>query len=223
MINSTLNAYDPVDYDNWVDIPYGYQEEGDWMDTIWGPGYVIFKSDIFGGVVPLHCHILIHEDQGAMGTVYINNGCDGDYGDIGDVGSCEYVDSCEQFGPYVPSLPPTVGPEVVPSPTMPTPDPTAAVMEADTTASITVLQLTIKGSLNNFKKDAEEYTNGVVEDYGVEIVRFAMEDLDTDTMNGADIDIEVTLVERGSVKVSKYNEVTCFQGVTKVFFQKPPL
>ena len=45
--------------DNWVDIPDGYQVEGDWMDTIWGPGFITFKTDIYGGTVAgtlFDCH-----------------------------------------------------------------------------------------------------------------------------------------------------------------------
>ena len=40
LVNSTLDTMDSSALDNWADVPYGYQEEGDWMDTIWGPGCV---------------------------------------------------------------------------------------------------------------------------------------------------------------------------------------
>merc|ERR1712217_602149 len=94
---------EPTAFDNWVDVPAGYQEEGDWLDTIWGPGFVTFKTDIYAGTVTIHCHILIHEDQGAMGTANIVNGCDGDYNNVGDDGSCDYIDTCGQFGTTKPT------------------------------------------------------------------------------------------------------------------------
>merc|ERR1719403_58660 len=110
-MNSSLSSLNSADFDNWIDIPEGYQAEGDWFDTLWGPGFITFKTDTFAGTVALHCHILIHEDQGAMGTILIEDGCDGDYNDVkvlwddntaavevtqGD-GACDYVDTCGQF------------------------------------------------------------------------------------------------------------------------------
>ena len=97
LINSSLNTLDSSRKNNWVDIPYGYQEEGDWMDTLWGPGFITFKTDVFAGAVTIHCHILIHEDQGAMATALIRTGCSGDYHDVGESGSCQYHDTCNQF------------------------------------------------------------------------------------------------------------------------------
>ena len=51
LINSSLNTMDPSSMDNWVDIPDGYHEEGDWYDTIWGPGFITFKTDVYAGTV----------------------------------------------------------------------------------------------------------------------------------------------------------------------------
>ena len=206
MINSTLFEYNPDDYDNWVDIPYGYQEEGDWMDTIWGPGYITFKTDVFGGVVTLHCHILIHEDQGSMGTAFINDGCDGDYKDMGTPGSCHYVDTCEQFGPLVPTPDPTERTEVIevtPAPISPTPQPTYAVSDEDETAaaSIIVLQLWTTKSLSNFEEDADLYTNGDVNAFAKILIQWLLEDMVVDG-NAAPVNISITLVEKGSVKIS---------------------
>jgi len=196
MINSTLNLYDPADYDNWVEIPDGYQEEGDWLDTLWGPGFITFKTDVWGGTVAIHCHILIHEDQGAMATVWINGGCDGDYGDIGGIGpSCHYTDSCEQFGPLEPSSYPTAA---TPSQFAPTASPSMEPTGNENTASITILMLTLKGSLSNFELDADQYCNGSVENYAAAVVRWAM----GGDENSTDIAIQITLVERGSVEIT---------------------
>ena len=51
LINSTLDTLDRSIMGNWVDIPEGYNVPGDWIDTIWGPGFITFKSDIFAGTV----------------------------------------------------------------------------------------------------------------------------------------------------------------------------
>ena len=97
ILNSSLPQLDPSLYVNWVDIPDGYQVRGDWLDTLWGPAWIRFKTDTFAGTIALHCHILIHEDQGSMGTVKITNGCDHDYSDYNGDGACNYryTDSCE--------------------------------------------------------------------------------------------------------------------------------
>ena len=97
MINSTLNSmsppYTPQNYGNYIEIPEGYQVPGDFMDTIWGPGFITFKTSTFGGTVAVHCHVLTHEDQGSMGTVCVRGGCDGDWIEADNV-TCEYVDTC---------------------------------------------------------------------------------------------------------------------------------
>lgn len=120
MINSSLDSIaSSFGGINWVDIPYGFQEPGDWMDTVWGPSWIRFKTDVWAGTVTVHCHILIHEDQGAMGTVQITNGCDNDYQPFADDGVCDYVDTCGQFvnttATTVPSASPSNEPTTEPS------------------------------------------------------------------------------------------------------------
>ena len=57
-----------------------YFERGDWHDTLRMPtrgmgGPLVrarFQTDRFTGIVPLHCHYLVHEDQGMLATVQVN-------------------------------------------------------------------------------------------------------------------------------------------------------
>eukprot|EP01084_Bolivina_argentea_P269884 458798_1 len=102
MLNSSLSELISSNYDNWINIPNGYQVIGDWYDTIWGPAFIRFKTDTFAGTVAMHCHILIHEDQGAMATIKIINGCNHNYIDYNNNGKCDYnyTDSCEYEIPY---------------------------------------------------------------------------------------------------------------------------
>jgi len=109
-----------------------YQVEGDFADTLWGPGMIRFKTDTWAGPVTIHCHILDHEDRGAMATIHIVNGCDNDYGDYAQDNACDYVDTCGQFDVITtspirsvvvtnepteqPTMDPTDFPTMVPSP-----------------------------------------------------------------------------------------------------------
>jgi len=61
-----------------------YFQRGDWHDTIrdvmsshghhHGHGHLRtrFQTDTFTGTVPIHCHYLVHEDQGMMTTIRID-------------------------------------------------------------------------------------------------------------------------------------------------------
>jgi len=213
LINSSLNEMDPSAFDNWVDIPYGYHEEGDWLDTIWGPGFVTFKTDVYAGTVTIHCHILIHEDQGAMGTVLITNGCDGDYQDTAGDGACDYVDTCGQFGTDAPtadtqppSTIPTTSPTIPVPSTSPTKAPTTANPTKDPTKSpidqplSTDLELVLRGQLANFLAEATAYTDDTTMFVlGAQCVEYAM-DLESNPELDA-VTITVTSVDRGSVHI----------------------
>jgi len=57
----------------------GQFEDGEYYDTLAGSGYVRFDlnpatSTVFDGTTIMHCHILDHEDQGAMGWADIVGG-----------------------------------------------------------------------------------------------------------------------------------------------------
>ena len=105
MISSQLSDLTSSDYDNWVDIPYG------------------FKTDIWAGTVTLHCHIAIHEDQGAMGTIKINNGCDSEYNDYSGDNLCDYsADKCDSSVTSSPTSVQTPAPTETPSTSSPTAD-----------------------------------------------------------------------------------------------------
>ena len=61
----------------------GYFEKGDWHDTIRANGAMgghmmhaaplrtRFQTDAFTGIVPLHCHYLVHEDQGMLALMRV--------------------------------------------------------------------------------------------------------------------------------------------------------
>jgi FtsP/CotA-like multicopper oxidase with cupredoxin domain len=44
----------------------GWHQEGDFLDTFLGTGTVRFTTDTFTGEVIMHCHLLVHEDNGCM-------------------------------------------------------------------------------------------------------------------------------------------------------------
>ena len=198
--------------ENWINIPEGYQAEGDWLDTLWGPGYITFKTDIFAGTVTIHCHILIHEDQGAMGTILIENGCDGDYNDVLGDGACDYEDTCKQFAtpnPTAPTVPlPSMHPTLSPSsnPTAsPSADPTRSPQEQE---SATTLKLVLKGSLNNWKSYAMTLDTTDVEGYALaaRCVEFAMKKGNYSELVVVTVDVQTVL--RGTRTVEITYELT---------------
>ena len=137
-----------------------------------GDRFIIFKTDIYAGTVTVHCHILTHEDQGAMGTVLITSGCDGDYNDVGEPGSCHYVDTCQQFGTLEPTPSPvstTADPTKEPS-MMPTLDPTQDPISVATTM---VMELTMRGRFSYFTADADTYANGDSTDLVTHVINWA--------------------------------------------------
>ena len=224
LINSTLSTISSSSVTNWVDVPSGYNEPGDWYDTLWGPGFITFKTDIYAGTVTIRmsilnlylisqqsrilcalsisstdCHVLIHEDQGAMGTAYIRNGCDGDYQDVAGDGACDYVDTCGQFGNTLAPSPsptnPTKSPTTSPS-SSPTSNPTKNPVNQRTSVD---LQLELRGLLSKFVTEADSYSNG---DTTV-LAEMCIEDvIDVDTNPElSEVTITVTSVERGSVNI----------------------
>jgi len=57
----------------------GYFAKGDWHDTLrlpveWGTDPIVLRShaDRFTGVVPVHCHNLLHEELGMLGVLQIS-------------------------------------------------------------------------------------------------------------------------------------------------------
>ena len=122
IINTTFPTYAATYGVTQYVPPDGFVESGDWADTLYGPGWLRFYTDIWAGTVTMHCHILQHEDEGAMGTVQIINGCDNDYNDFAGDNKCNYTDTCGQFtpGPTVQPTAPTTA-----SPTGPSNQPTA--------------------------------------------------------------------------------------------------
>ena len=125
---------------NVIDVPNGYQMIGDWSDTYVGPGQIKFKTHAFGGTVTMHCHILEHEDEGAMGTLLITSGCDNDLvTDFGTPGSCVY--NTTQCGIPIPTSSPTTAPPsqtpTTSTPTSITSFPTKAPSAAPTNSSTT--------------------------------------------------------------------------------------
>jgi len=76
--------------------PTGWSNAGDWLDVMAHEGTVRFHTDTFGGHVVIHCHRLEHEDEGLMGVVYINGGCDANYADMGGANDpgCDYDETC---------------------------------------------------------------------------------------------------------------------------------
>jgi len=208
LINSTLSTLSPSSMTNWIDIPSGYQEEGDFLDTLWGPGFITFKTDTFAGTVTIHCHVLIHEDQGAMGTALIRSGCDGHYGDVGGVGQCRYEDSCGQFGTASPTedtAAPSSWPTASPSAPTPTAAPSAATKgptqspedRPDHETQVDLL-LVLRGTLSSFLSAAESFgAGGSYSDLAEQCIAFAIDTASFPELE--DVAIAVTEVNRGSV------------------------
>ena len=103
-----------------IPIPFGWFEQGDYYDTLYGGGTIRFKTNTFGGVVVIHCHFLSHEDSGAMGTMKINGGCDGDFNNFeysADNPSnyiCNYTCNNYTTGPTISPTPqPTLSPIII--------------------------------------------------------------------------------------------------------------
>eukprot|EP01084_Bolivina_argentea_P155587 271137_1 len=112
----------------------GWVKPGDWIDTLNTNAVVRFKADRFGGKVILHCHILEHEDQGAMGVFLIDGGCDAGKNHFGSVGSPQCVWDICSANPAPTTASPTTASPTTASPT--TTSPTAA---NPTTASPTAV------------------------------------------------------------------------------------
>ena len=100
----------------------------------------------------------------------IINGCDGDYNDEGEVGSCDYVDTCQQFGSVEPTLSPVPTPEITVHPTteptvLPTNAPTVGPTQEPTSnpveeATYTQYELVLRGVYGNFQSDADDLAEG---------------------------------------------------------------
>ena len=76
-----------------------WHKTGDWLDTVANNGRVRFRADRYGGTITMHCHILEHEDAGAMGVFYVNGGCDGNYTDSTALSSGDYP-TCDSTCSY---------------------------------------------------------------------------------------------------------------------------
>eukprot|EP01084_Bolivina_argentea_P128069 226431_1 len=96
----------------------GWQEPGDYLDTIWGASTIRFMPDIWGGPLVVHCHRLEHEVSGSMGAVFVYNGCDNNYNDYNNMqGSCNVdPDACFTSNPTSqPTTEPTYNPTHIPT------------------------------------------------------------------------------------------------------------
>ena len=83
-----------------------WHQVGDWLDTIAENGRVRFRADRYGGTVTMHCHILEHEDAGAMGVFYVNGGCDGNQTDVDSSGDYPLCDlTCDYTSVFYNSTP----------------------------------------------------------------------------------------------------------------------
>ena len=159
-------------------------------------------------VKAVHCHVLEHEDQGAMGTVWINGGCDGDYNSIEEDGSCEYVDECHQFGTLSPTLSPIPTPEPTSSPTTepstdsPTAQPTyQPTLNPAETSTFTEYELVLRGVFANFENDAESLTNGNVSELALLAIEEAL-DYASNPQLQEEVEVTVIAVERPKVTVT---------------------
>ena len=79
--------------DNW-------HMDGDYYDTFYFAGVIRFQPTTFGGTLVYHCHILHHEDEGAMDVSYLNGGCDAEWNDLDDGSTC-YEPACPVYSDYV--------------------------------------------------------------------------------------------------------------------------
>ena len=93
------------------EVAGNYFERGDWHDTIRRPAgggmmaamnaapiRVRFQTDRFTGVVPMHCHYLVHEDQGMLATLRI----DGVEGAMFPAAALRPLGSCYRGGTPLP-------------------------------------------------------------------------------------------------------------------------
>eukprot|EP00485_Elphidium_margaritaceum_P002086 CAMPEP_0202701644 /NCGR_PEP_ID=MMETSP1385-20130828/14712_1 /ASSEMBLY_ACC=CAM_ASM_000861 /TAXON_ID=933848 /ORGANISM="Elphidium margaritaceum" /LENGTH=591 /DNA_ID=CAMNT_0049359107 /DNA_START=42 /DNA_END=1817 /DNA_ORIENTATION=- len=111
--------------------PSGWSQVGDWIDSLNTGATVRFRADRFGGTVVLHCHILEHEDGGAMAVYKINGGCNGDKADFGppSAPACDW--SCTAPAPTAPATTAT------PTTATPTSPPTTTTSTTTTTTTTT--------------------------------------------------------------------------------------
>jgi len=91
-----------------------YYKVGDWHDVVstelsTGNMIVRYKADVHVGHIMLHCHILTHEDEGAMSQELVIDG-----------GTCECDALISTSSPTVTPGPPSSTPSPTPSPTTPT-------------------------------------------------------------------------------------------------------
>lgn len=49
-----------------------YYQVGDWHDTLDGANTIRYQPTVFTGKLMIHCHNLVHEDEGMMATEYIH-------------------------------------------------------------------------------------------------------------------------------------------------------
>ena len=56
----------------------GFYQVGDWHDSVDGRGVIRYRPTTFAGKLMLHCHRLIHEDEGMMAMEYIHDPADDD-------------------------------------------------------------------------------------------------------------------------------------------------
>eukprot|EP01083_Nonionella_stella_P192181 710663_1 len=103
IINGPPNNQLPVSWQQHLVPPIEYQQVGDFVDTLWGPGVVRFQVDLWGGPLLVHCHRLEHEVGGAMGSFIIEDGCDAMYNDFSATNTCTFDSNC------APTLEPTTG------------------------------------------------------------------------------------------------------------------
>ena len=101
-------------------IPQGWFEIGDFYDTMYGAGTIRFQADLWGGTMLTHCHILRHEDEGAMATFEIIGGCENDlsssYGVVSDDPSSYYCNyTCPIATTRIPTMLSTNNPTNIPT------------------------------------------------------------------------------------------------------------
>jgi FtsP/CotA-like multicopper oxidase with cupredoxin domain len=70
-----VHHFQLVDMPDVSGVP-GWTQKGDWLDLLDSDGVVRFRAERFGGPIMLHCHVLEHEDMGAMAMIYSYGGCD---------------------------------------------------------------------------------------------------------------------------------------------------
>ena len=146
------------------------------------------RSSLFSNNIQIHCHVLEHEDQGAMATALIRNGCDNDYGDVGDIGSCHYVNECDRSVPVQTAKP--IDMTLPTTPNVPSP----VILQP----IITRYQLHLRGSYGNFRNDANVVTGGDMSGLGLMAIEQA---LDYGTNPELKTDVIVNVESVGNPKV----------------------